>query len=131
MNVALSDDVWDQATLPVANGGLGIRRASDIALPAFLSFVIGSHKLITDLLPQYLHATSGTNDPTFTDAVSVWQFRAGSLPNQSPFPAAQKVWDTPLVNVHEAKVMSAALDQASKARLLAAAAPHSGAFLNV
>ena len=71
------------------------------------------------------------NDPTFTAAVSVWQTRAGLSPVQSPFPAAQKVWDNPLVNVHEAKMMSAALDQASKARLLAAAAPHSGTFLNV
>ena len=128
LNVSLSEDVWNQVTLPVANSGLGIRRASHIALPAFLSSVIGSRKLITDLLPQYLHATSGTNDPTFTAAVRVWRTRAGSSPVQSPFPAAQKVWDTPLVNVHEAKVMSAALDQASKARLLAAAAPHSGRF---
>ena len=45
MNVALSDDVWDQATLPVANGGLGVRRAFDIALPAFLSSVSGANTL--------------------------------------------------------------------------------------
>jgi len=128
MNVALSDDVWSQATMPVANGGLGIRRASDIALPAFLSSVTGSHLLITNLLPSHLHATSGTNDPTFAVAVSEWQTRAGSAPVQ--LPVAQKTWDTPLVTVQEAKVLSAAPDQAGKARLIAAAAPHSGAFLH-
>ena len=37
LNIAMSDESWDQATLPVANGGLGIRKATDIALPAFLS----------------------------------------------------------------------------------------------
>jgi len=39
LNTAMSDDVWDQATLLVANGGLGIRKATDVALPAFLSSV--------------------------------------------------------------------------------------------
>ena len=131
MNVELADDVWDQATLPVANGGLGIRRASDIALSAFLSSVTGSHLLIADLLPQHLHATSGTNDPSFKAAVDEWQTRTCSTSVQSPFPAEQKVWDIPLVSVQEAKVLSAAHDQAGKARLIAASAPHSGAFLNV
>jgi len=131
MNVALSDDVWDQATLPVANGGLGVRRAFDIALPAFLSSVSGANTLITSLLPRDFHATSGTNDPSFIGALNEWHTRSGSAPIQSPFPTAQKFWDTPLVIVQEAKVLSAAPDQASKARLIAAAAPHSGAFLNV
>jgi hypothetical protein len=34
MNVSLSDDAWEQATLPVANGGIGVRRATDLALPS-------------------------------------------------------------------------------------------------
>ena len=59
MNVELSDDAWTQATLPVADGGFGIRRATDIALPAYLSSVAGSHVLISQLLPQRLHAISG------------------------------------------------------------------------
>jgi len=33
MNVELSDVSWDQATLPVAKGGLGWRRATDVGLP--------------------------------------------------------------------------------------------------
>ena len=65
LNVELSDESWDQATLPVADGGLGTRRATDIALPAYLSSVSGLHPLITQLLPQRLHLLSGTNDPTF------------------------------------------------------------------
>ena len=129
MNVTLDDDAWEQATLPVSSGGLGIRRATDVALPAFLSSVAGSHELITQLLPQRLHSKSGTNDPTFTAAVSEWQKRVGSVP-RTPFPSAQKVLDTPMVKIQESKVLATAPDQAGKARLIAAAAPHSGAFLH-
>ena len=93
MNVELADDVWDQATLPVANGGLGIRRASDIALSAFLSSVTGSHLLITDLLPQHLHATSGTNDSPFKAEVDEWQTHSCSTSVQSPLLQERKVWD--------------------------------------
>ena len=37
LNTDLSDLAWDQSSLPVKQGGLGIRKASDLALPAFLS----------------------------------------------------------------------------------------------
>jgi hypothetical protein len=130
MNVELSDDAWSQATLPVADGGLGIRRATDIALPAYLSSVAGSHTLISQLLPQHLHAISGTNDPKFTAAVAEWQSRAVFAPVQQPLPTEQRIWDEPLVNVQVSNVLSAALDQTDKARLIAASAPHSGAFLH-
>jgi hypothetical protein len=46
------------------------------------------------------------------------------------FPSAQKVWDKALVDIQEKKVLSPAPDQVSKAHLIAAAAPHSGAFLH-
>ena len=130
LNIALSDESWDQATLPVANGGLGIRRATDIALPAFLSSVAGSQTLMNQLLPHKLHGVSGTNEPSFTAAVSEWQSRTNSTSVQLPFAASQKVWDVPLVKVQEVKVLSAAPDQTGRARLIAAAAPHSGAFLH-
>ena len=51
MNVTLSGDAWEQSTLPVANGGIGVRRATDVALPAYLSSVTGSHALVIQLLP--------------------------------------------------------------------------------
>jgi hypothetical protein len=36
LNIDLSEAAWSQATLPVASGGLGVRLATDLALPAFL-----------------------------------------------------------------------------------------------
>ena len=49
---------------------------------------------------------------------------------QPPFATQQKFWDEPLVNVIQERVQQTAPDQAGKARLIAAAAPFSGAFLN-
>jgi hypothetical protein len=39
-----------QSTLPIRFGGLGIRRISDICLPAFLSSINGVKKLVSLLL---------------------------------------------------------------------------------
>jgi hypothetical protein len=39
LNIDMTESVWSQATLPVSSGGLGVRLASDLALPAFLSSV--------------------------------------------------------------------------------------------
>jgi len=130
LNTAMSDDVWDQATLPVANGGLGIRKATDVELPAFLSSVAGSQPLIQELLPRHFENSAGVNDPKFINAVKEWESQTGSAPAQPPYSTVQKVWDKTVVEVKEKKVLSAASDQAGKARLIAAAAPHSGAFLH-
>jgi hypothetical protein len=43
----------------------------------------------------------------------------------------QKEWDTPVIKIQESEVLLSVPNQAGKARLLAAAAPHSGAFLHV
>jgi len=64
-------------------------------------------------------------------ALSDWQARVmDSTVAQQPFPTKQKFWNEPLVRSQELSVLSAAPDQAGKARLIAAAAPHSGAFLH-
>ena len=73
LNVDLSDAIWKQATLPVSNGGLGVRLSVDLALPAFLSSVSGASKLTLQLLPSRLHALSGSNDPIFVTACLEWQ----------------------------------------------------------
>jgi hypothetical protein len=38
-NVELTESAWQQATLPVKNGGTGIRLATQVELPAFLSSI--------------------------------------------------------------------------------------------
>ena len=66
LNIELSDSAWNQATLPVKNGGIGIRLATQVALPAYLSSIASSDQLILQLLPARLHSTAGSNDQLFT-----------------------------------------------------------------
>ena len=37
LNVPLGEEAWSQSSLPVAWGGLGIRKATEVSLPAFLA----------------------------------------------------------------------------------------------
>jgi hypothetical protein len=59
LNIDKTESVWSQATLPISSGGPGVRLASDLALPTFLSSVAGSCSLMLRLLPNHLHAASG------------------------------------------------------------------------
>ena len=78
LNVDLSDVIWDQATLPVSSGGLGVRLTVDLALPAFLSSVNGALELTLRLIPSRLHAVSGNCDPVYVAACLEWQTRCGA-----------------------------------------------------
>ena len=68
LNINMIDAAWNQATLPVSSGVLGVQLATDLALPAFLSSVAGSAGLILQLLPSLLHNTSGLNDVSYIAA---------------------------------------------------------------
>ena len=127
LNVQLSEYAWLQASLPVAAGGLGVRTASQIALPAFLSSIVGSKDLCLKILPSRLHAIAGPHDVHFTAACELWKMRTAAAP---PFVARQKDWDLPLVAASSAVLLSTAPNQAAVARLTAVSAPHAGAFLH-
>ena len=130
LNVDLTDDIWKQATLPVSKGGLGVRLASDLALPAFLSSVNGASEMTLQLLPARLHAVSSIRDPAYIVASYEWQHRSTVVVPDGPRIGVQKEWDTPLVSRKLEEVFSAAQTQVGRARLIAAAAPHSGDFLH-
>jgi len=49
LNIQLTDDAREQATLPVANGGIRIRKATQVALPAFMSSVAGTKPFVSEL----------------------------------------------------------------------------------
>ena len=53
LNTQLTEEsVWTQCTLPVKDGGLGIRAAQDLALPAFLSSYTASIQTAFSILPE-------------------------------------------------------------------------------
>ena len=130
LNVDMSDSVWNQAVLPVSSGGLGVRLAADLALPAFLSSVSGASELIVRLLPSRLHNSSAERDSLYVAACQQWQSLCNSAVPDPTSIGIQKAWDAPLVDKKREMVLSAAQNQVGRARLIAAAAPHSGDFLH-
>jgi len=127
LNVQMTATAHNQATLPVAFGGLGVRLASDLALPAFLSSTVSSSDTVQQLLPARLRSVGGVHDASYISAVHEWQSSAAVPP---PDTLLQKAWDLPLIRVKSEAVMNAAQNQADLARLIALSSRHAGDFLN-
>lgn len=125
-NVALSDDQWIQASLPIRSGGLGIRRVSSLALPAFLASAVGTRNLQNQILQHF----SYKSDLDFDRCLEVWE-----VTNNKPLPAQtaaakQQTWDNPVVDSEFASLLQRQHDDYNKARLLAASAKHSADWLH-
>ena len=126
LNVDLTDHAWLQATLPVRHGGLGIRTASDLALPAFLSSLHGTTDIVGGLLGGKFQST--VERAMTLDATATWKSKSGK---ELPISAAQRSWDEPIVlRRREALLDSTDNGSTSRTRLLAAAAPKAGAWLH-
>ena len=52
-NIDFSDNAWTQASLPIQYGGLGIRKALDIALPCYISSALTAQSLVEAIIPSY------------------------------------------------------------------------------
>jgi len=49
-NSYLTDTQWLQASLPIKDGGLGVKSVSSLALPAFLASAAGTALLQTEMM---------------------------------------------------------------------------------
>ena len=123
-NVALEEDVCKDSGFPVSFGGLGCRRAGDIALPSFIASMNSVGELVETILSRINIA--GTNK--LAEAVESWMGASGgvSLPDD---PRRQKAWDLPIVKKNWDNMLLEA-DQVSRARLMATAQKESGAWFN-
>jgi hypothetical protein len=124
-NVDLSETQWSQASLPARFGGLGIRRATSLALPAFLSSVSST----TTLQNSILSNTSASADKQFEQCCLLW-----STLYKCPLPSGnesfkQRTWDSPAVKMIFDELLAQASEH-DKARLLAVSAAHSSDWLN-
>ena len=116
-----SDDIgWIQATLPIRLGGIGLRRASDLPLPAYLASISGSRSVISEnTLPDSIqHAPDSFGD--------VWSSTNPSLPEN---PNLQRQWDD-IKSSSRSVALRPLLDQYRLACLSSATQPNSGAWMN-
>ena len=63
------ESTWLQASLPRRMGGIGIRRAVQLAPSAYLASAAGCSELIRQVLPSHL---LDATDPNIETALSVW-----------------------------------------------------------
>ena len=126
-NVTLTDQQWLQASLPVRVGGLGIRRVSSLATSAFLASAAGTR----DLQDRVLRLTDGAADTVFDVCLAS---QLSKVPMQQPNRSTahkQRTWDKAVVEAEFNHLLSCYSEPTHRARLLAAAAPHSGDWLHV
>ena len=96
-NCDLSDVRWIQASLPVKDGGLGVKRVSSLALPAFLASAASILSLQDDIL-------SGC---TCSDSVFLQSYLADwSTSIRDTLPLKQPFWDHPGILADQARVKS-------------------------
>ena len=95
LNVDLDDgSAWLQATLPVRAGGLGIRRAVQLAPSAYLASAAGCSALIQEIPPLSLLAYP---DQNIESATSIWHQGLSQPPPSVPESSHQRVWDAPQI----------------------------------
>ena len=126
LNVGMEDSSWDQCSLPVRMGGLGVRTASEVSLPAYLSSVSATFECITPLLPTYLR---NEVNPFFTQATFQWS----NLLSGEDLPilkSVQAAWDIPLCKKRFEKLLQSANTSEDKARLMAVSSEHASDWLN-
>ena len=123
-NVVLSDVQWIQASLPVKAGGLGIRRAASLTLPAYLASATSTVSLQDLILIRSVAAA----DKYYT----LYRLNWSSACNQSfPLDATtckQRAWDEPIVK-DDINHLFATASQRDKSRLLAVTS-HNGNWLH-
>jgi hypothetical protein len=108
-NINITGTALDQAMLPCRLGGLGIRNASDLAVPAYLSSVISSHTLATALNPSYRHSVY------FEEGLQIWQ-----ATTEKEWPTdvnKQKSWDEELVKIKHENILRSETDVYHQKRL--------------
>ena len=128
LNIDLSDDGWEQASLPVRCGGLGIRSAVSLAPSAYLASAAGSASLVNHLLPSYVLTKE---DPYIPSATKSWENIGGTsvIAPHGPAMLRQKSWDRPCCQSIAAKLLSKCASSSDRARLLASQSSGSGAWL--
>ena len=94
LNVDLSDEGWQQASLSVRWRGLGVHRAVMLAPSVYLASAASTATLVLKLLPSFLHHISDRSTP---NALAAWQ-SAVEPSTLSPVDVAetrQRSWDDP------------------------------------
>ena len=128
LNVNLAQEsAWMQASLPVRAGGVGVRRAVQLAPSAYLASAAGCSELMREILPSHLQ---NTTDPSSEAALACWSQGHSKPPPSAPDSFRQKAWDLVQIETTFDSLLESAPNQQARARLLAVSTSESGAWLH-
>ena len=114
-----------QATLPVRHGGLGLRSVYSLALPCYIASLTSSLSLVREICSFVPDA----DPPSLISAVAEFTTMTGVTdPPTGEAASSQREWDEMAVCKIKDRLLESA-NQLHHARLLAASAPHTGAWL--
>lgn len=123
-NSDLTDMQWLQATLPIKEGGLGVRRVASLALPAFLASAASTQPLQASILLSH----PCPSDFFFDTYQARWSAAHGPPPAGDQA-HRQSTWDKPGFARDKVRVETSMTDPRHKAAFLAASTSHSGHWL--
>ena len=126
LNVDMEGSIWAQSSLPVHLGGLGIRRVSEVALPAYLSSVCATSFGVEAMVSAEIY---NEVNPFYESAKLRWLELAGPDINPPTSNKIQKEWDLPLCKLRYDRLLQAAPSDKEKARLLAVGSKNAGDWL--
>ena len=126
LNVEMTDTAWNQASLPVRWGGIGVRSAHRLAPSAFLASAAGAAELLSHILPSWVLAA---HDPAVEEAKMMWESMGGLQEPVGEQSTVQRKWDEQCCRM-TAEGLRVGADERTTARLLASCASAFGAWLN-
>ena len=107
-------------------GGLGIRRVSSLALPAFLASAASTLVLQSDIFGMLDYQP----DPQVEKLMAMWQEELG-IKITEDFPTQmQSQWDNPLLQKSFSELSNSLTDKCDQARLNAITTQHAGDWLH-
>ena len=119
-NASVDDIGWIQITLPIRMDDIGLRRASNIVLPAYLASILASRSLISEI------ALSDSISYTQDSCIDMRSSTNQSLPEN---PNLKRQWDD-IKSSSRSAALRPLLDQHRLACLSSATQPNSGAWVN-
>ena len=117
---------WLQAALPVKFGGLGVRRAAQVAPSAYLSSTAATTDLVTAILPASHHSIP---IPSADIALAKWSQDHNTSSPQGQGACREKNWDGISSLTTASSLLDKAADEVEHARLQAVMSKDSGAWL--
>lgn len=117
---------WDEATLPVKLGGLGLRNATNLCYSSFL----GSIHSVSDLVSTIVPIFSLSSDVSTAETVNSWFTISQSDVLPETGRKFQHKWNMELCTKQQHRIFQDCTDETSRARILANKCKESGAWLN-